>query len=583
MINISPELKEAFNPNDGIGQRSIDWVLRFAVVNNEAFAQMQPSASEDELSRIAQTLNDEEEVEKLGTLELNRFVLDGTFTLPPLPAEQPSMQIGLVSPELSGGNGDYLTAPTYTVTTVNDFKLIAVTLCWGHYIPRHFTVEWSGDGVVLKTITITGNKEQINQINEPVEGVDQVRVTVLESAVPFRKMRLAEFIPGGIKLYTRENSDSVQLQEVTDPINERVTASDLKITAENFAREYNIFSPDGIYKYFQNRQRFTLKIGALKSNGEYEYIDMGRYYLRAPSLKGNLSKIEFSAVDLLGVLQDTIYAKGTFRSGTFASFAQEVANDAGVDISFPDYFSNTTIKAYIGSMSHAQAFRLIAQATNTVLCISRKNIITFLDLQNTVLQTISEYDYRMDQGFSPSDDDSYNTVTVEISSFAQEGQAVEIAKIEGIEGSYISGVYYADNAEITTSAGKHYVKYDPSVEQVAKIENGALIISGKRLINTVSSIQKTVRQDYEPAYIYEIGRNPLIQAVNADRVAEYMLNLKVRHKRMVKVEYRGYPYFEIGDIIDFNAGGENTQPFFITSNKLNLGGGMTGTLDARER
>ena len=44
---ITPELKQAFNPNDGQGGRYVDYTVRFEVINNKAQDEAITSAQED--------------------------------------------------------------------------------------------------------------------------------------------------------------------------------------------------------------------------------------------------------------------------------------------------------------------------------------------------------------------------------------------------------------------------------------------------------------------------------------------------------------------------------------------------------
>ena len=47
--------------------------------------------------------------------------------------------------------------------------------------------------------------------------------------------------------------------------------------------------------------------------------------------------------------------------------------------------------------------------------------------------------------------------------------------------------------------------------------------------------------------------------------------------------YRGYPYLEMGDIVNYQLDETATQNFFLTKNTMKLGGGMTGEAISHER
>lgn len=584
MYAATEALKDAFNPNQGHGSRAIDWETRFAIVNNEAVAQTVTTAQEDgQISRMAQVMNGVETPLNLATFEAMGWPLNGSVVVPPKTTQIPTAEVGLIMPKLSDANGVYAEPQVFTATTQGTFNYIAITISWGHAIPADFTVQWFNGDTVVNEVAVSGNTSSLSLLNYPVEGCNKVVVTITKSLLPYRRCRIAEFTPGAVKVYNKNSANSAALVMNIDPLNERITAGTLKITADNFAKEFNIFQPDGVYAYFQERQKLSTQIGALQNGGSFAYVPMPPHYLKMPSLKGNMSKLDLEAVDRVGLLQDTIYTKGVYRYGTLASFVDEIAADCSSSILYPNSFYDLSLYAYIASMSHAQALRMIAQATNTFLTVSREDAVVFAYLGDQVLQTLTAADYRMNDGFSPSDDEIYNTVNLEVAGLSVENAVSELAKVPA-DGTIANTVFYVDNAVITTTAGQYSPSYQPSVNQTATVTNGELIIQGSKIINSNSVYSYSQRQTHEQAYIYEAGKsNPFITTQNAEAVARYLLDMKALRRRIVKLNYRGYPYLDMGDIIDFNTGGDNTQPFFITRNTLNLDGGMRGGLETRER
>ena len=122
--------------------------------------------------------------------------------------------------------------------------------------------------------------------------------------------------------------------------------------------------------------------------------------------------------NILGVLQDTAYTNGIYKTATIEEFLNDIAADAGVNVSYPLSFESLTLSSYIPSISHTEAFRRIAQATNTILYVDRNDIITFMELDRTILQTFTSSDYKEGGGLEPSDDTIINTIEVESVSYA---------------------------------------------------------------------------------------------------------------------------------------------------------------------
>lgn len=581
MITVSPELKEAFNPNQGQGGRYIDYSVRFEVINHDAQDEATPSAQEDtRISRLLQITNRNSDTLDFATFEPGGWPLDGSKAIPPRPGEAPDIEVGLVMPDLSDGGGYYDAPQVITLTTVGRYNLLAVTLDFGFVPAADFDIALYDGATLLHHHEVMGNSERRYLMRQAVDGVNKVLVTITKSAVPQRKARLVEFTFGVSLHYDKSTGYGLDITEVIDPLNERVPAGDLRMLVDNFARDFNLFDPTSLYAYFQDRQEISPRIGAQMEDGSMGYIGMGRYYLQRPQLKGSLSKLELRAVNLLGVLSESTYTKGVYKTASLAAFADDVAEDAGVKVQYPDSWANTVMTAYIPSVTHSEAFRMLSQATGTILSVSRDDVVIFSEFGQDVLQAFGPFDYRVG-GFAPSDDDIINTVAVEVSSLTL-GSAEELAKVEG--------------------AGTHYVQYGPSAEQkatvaggnivsaafyadnaIVAIDGGTLTISGKKIVTNKTTTIASVAQPNERRYVYEVRGQPFIQSSNGQFVAERYLGMKATHRKSVTIQYRGYPYLEMGDVLSFEAGSMQTGPFVLTKNTLKLAGGMTGTLESRER
>ncbi len=584
MITIEPELKEAFNPNGGQGGRYVDYGVRFEVVNQGAQEEGVPEAAQDNrISRLAQILNRvSDKALDFATFEPGGWPLDGSKVIPPRVDEMSGAEICLIMPDLSDANGYYATPQVIVLATESKHDLLAITLDFGYSPASDFTIDLYDGENLLYHHTVIGNEYRRYLMRQAVSGIDRVMVTIARSLLPYRKARLVEFVYGVMLEYGKANSESLAITEVIDPLNERVPAGEANLVVDNFSRDFNLFDPASLYAYFQDRQLLIPRIGAQTANGSIGYVDMGKYYLQRPQLRGNLSKLELRAIGTLGVLSETTYSRGIYKTASFAVLAEEVANDAGVSVSCPESFASTTVTGYIPSVSHAEAFRLIAQATNTLLSVSRSGVITFSEIGEDVLQTLTADDYRMGGGFSPSDDAIINTVSVEVAALTVNPSIEELAKVGG--------------------AGTHHIKYSPSLNQggsivggeivsadfyadnaVVTITGGTLTVSGNKVQSGKSTVAVTRAQPGERQYVYEVKGNNFIQLANAPAVAQHYLSLKALHRKTVKMEYRGYPYLEMGDVVAFNTGAMDTQPFIVTKNALRVAGGMTGTLETRER
>ncbi len=181
----------------------------------------------------------------------------------------------------------------------------------------------------------------------------------------------------------------------------------------------------------------------------------------------------------------------------------------------------------------------------------------------------------------PSDDTIINTIEVEAVSYTAKPTAEKLADINGdgiitvkydvstdqtvnlTSGTLVSAIFYADNA-------------------VLEVENAVGTIDGKKIESTIKTISASNAEPYETKLIYTVKSNPFIQAINAQSVAEHYLDIRAAKRRTIRMNYRGYPYIEMGDGVNFVAENYITRVFAVTKNSLRLGGGMTGQLEARE-
>ncbi|MEM5768110.1 MAG: hypothetical protein AAGU32_07460 [Bacillota bacterium] len=580
MRNTSPSIIDAFNPNDGNGARHIEWSVRFEIVQDEIYENLSISAAQNTaVSRLQQTIDRDTNTLKIQTFELGGFPLDGSGIVPPRSTETLSAQVGLIMDELSDAEGAFSTPQVYTAETDYLYDLLAVTFDFGFAPPVDFTIEIYGGTSLLHSVSVTGNADRLYMVNHAVAAADKV-VLAITKGKPFRFARVAEFTPGAVMEYDKYNSDSLTVTEAVDPISERAAASTMQLVTDNMAEQFDIFDPTGIYQYFKERMGLYPTISGRNPDGAFQQVSMGKYYLQAPQLKGNLKKLKLDATNLLGTLQDTQYSTGLYKTASLAQFAQDVAADAGITIRYPAELSAITVPSYVATMSHAQALINIAKAANMVLRVATDDALEFHALGSTVIQTVGMSDYSLENGISPSDDTIYNTVELEYQTYSA-GASTELVRLDA-SGTLVSSTFYVDNAVVQTTAATYYPKYSPATNISASVSGGVLTVSGQPLQSSPGKISVTSKRENEVAYVYTPKTNPFIQPQNARAVAEYALLRKAQRRRIVKTSYRGYPYWEMGDVVNFNSGESDTQAFFLTKNKLSLGGGMTGEMEARE-
>jgi hypothetical protein len=277
LINIPSELKQAFNPNNGQGGRYIDYVVTWGVTNQQAQENAKPTANESIISRIDQITQKGETPLNVATFEGDGFLLDGSVLVPPKQSEVPSAQIGLIFNALSDASGNFINPQVLQIDFDYYFDWVALTINFGLVTAENFVITYYADAQVLHITTVTGNTQTEYADESAIEGCNKVTISISKIIGANMRARFASVVFGTVRRYNKSNSESLELTEQIDVLNERTPVNEMILDVENFAKEYNLFDPSGIFEYLRTRQKFEVKIGAQKADNVIEYVDMGKY------------------------------------------------------------------------------------------------------------------------------------------------------------------------------------------------------------------------------------------------------------------------------------------------------------------
>jgi len=596
MVHLTDTEKEAFNPLTG--GREIDYFARLEIDETKN-AEFGANTYHPELNRTSGMYEDmiftDYTTLDYATFEYKGFALDGSKATPLRADEDIDTKIGYVSDTISDENGDYeIQNRSFWAALSPARNIKGVTIYWGYFIPDTFyIITRDSSSNVIDQTEITENRSAITAYSKAIENAHTVLVIVGKSALPYQRLRMAGFRTSPTLFYNKENTEGMRVQELIDPYGERVPNHTLSVTADNMDRQYDIFDPTGISANFRERAKMILLIDARMPGGRSIRVDMGPYYIRAPKLTGNISKLEIEAVSKIGVLTDTPYYPRTNweAGGAQISFADILlqsqpdyeTNESVWDGYWPSSFSSATTQWYIPRMTYAELLQKVAQATNTITSTDRQGKIVFQELPSQVMQHVDENDYAADNGFSISDEDIINTVIIEYSQYAREEDWNEIARVD-YDGAVSSITKYGDHSYVSGTGGDMHILHQYGSGHSYEVANGQLILKSRLIMETKKQEKVTNRKAGETEYIYRVTGNPFITSkAQAQAIAQHLLNLKAVKRRNVEIVFRGYPYIEMCDILTFGNGGMTTPPFYVTENTLKLsGGGMSGTLKAKE-
>jgi hypothetical protein len=282
----------------------------FDLVDPDATINSITPNEESPISNSAQVANrgNDESPDTIATLELNRWVLDGSFTIRPSDPADRRGQIGWEGETLSGQDGSFSEPYPYIEIAVSNIEILqAVTTQFSSKsadgYPTEFEIHvWSGDNL-LYTRAVTNNRDTSVVIDGfTVNYPTRARLTIKKWSLPNRVVRVLRLLFG---LY--ETWDTKVLQSV-DILTE-VTFSGLKIPystcdirVENKDHRFDPYAPNTIFTSIEDRQRIVVELGLYLEDGTVEWLPGGTYYQQSAGWKLQDLTVEWSLVDVIGAL-----------------------------------------------------------------------------------------------------------------------------------------------------------------------------------------------------------------------------------------------------------------------------------------
>ena len=311
------------------------------------------------------------------TLEDNRWVLDGTFSLVP-DNNQPTGQVAYVSGDLCGADGTFATAQYVEMGFSNVSILQACTIFFpdSDYdgVADSFTVEVKQGGTAYYTKTFTGNTEsEIPLDGFTVNDPDAIRVTVTKWSIPYRRMRVPEIVPG---IY--ESWDGSMLAEfnVTQQANFSCLAlpyGTCTLRMDNIDRRFEPRNKNGIFRSLEERQGIQVSIGVETESGPVMQ-PVGTFYQFSGGWRtsDNGITMQWELVDIIGLLADRQYLPPTTLPTTLDGWVASIVGQLGVNFASryvvdPDYASLplTANAADVSGKSCGEILRMACMATGT--------------------------------------------------------------------------------------------------------------------------------------------------------------------------------------------------------------------------
>lgn len=327
------------------------------------------TASENsDYSNIDNTVEESVTRDKITYLEKDYFLLDGFHTFPE--AGQ-SYNVGWESESLSDASGNINEYIEYQFLNLHDS--FGVQLLFPDYCAADsFKIDYYKNTALVGTRTITGNTATFYRNYDVRLGWNKVRLTFTK-VNPQQRARLWQITFGLSETYDEDTLISVSASRTTDLTGDYDDSGEFLFSFFNDGR----FDIQTINDLPVDLQEGLKVIVYTRKKGSNEYVPFGNYYSENTSVEENGRVITVSGYDELYALGDTTYRNGiVYPEGrSLYAWAQEVAEDAGIELTIDDAFKNIISTGYITEVPHREALRLIAEAGNGILVIDKNGNI----------------------------------------------------------------------------------------------------------------------------------------------------------------------------------------------------------------
>lgn len=483
------------------------------------------TASDDAVSVVtdiqpfanAQDINtpdlDQLSVKKNATMELNQWVLDGTFeTFPNNPEAE---KWGLWSKQMSNENGDFSEEILLTIEFDDNHTSEGLTLYFrpdtGEY-SSDFTIDYydSSNNLIISKDFSANSAEYF--ASSPVENYRKIIITFRKTSLPYRYLKLTEIKYGSVKIFNDDSIVSATILEEIDPTCGELSVNTMECTI--YTDDFQLLDPQGIYQMLQQKQAINIKSYDNAGNS----TDYGTFFLEEPTSEDD-DTTTLSCVDLLGVIDKTTFMGGIFERYNAGLLFDDIMNSAEVDTSeyeIEEALREKTITGFIPICTHREAVQQWAFAVGAIVDCSRDKKIKAYSAQTDSVGTIAHDDKFI--GHKVTLKPLVTGVNITAHSYS-----VDENVSTAYEGMLLKGdnlvTFNSPYKELTVSGGT--LKTNGANYAIVNMaEAGKAVISGKPYVDntTVYSINASELPANAKPNIIEIGANATL--VNSDNALE---------------------------------------------------------------
>lgn len=280
-------------------------------------------------------LSDDAIAERTVTLERNRWLLDGTFTV------YDGSGVHLWSASLSGENCAFTTPPVLTVEFDEQYTTTGVTLIFDGAADEwasEVNIKWY-QGDTLKADEDFTPDAATYFCQKNVVAFDKLVITFSKTSLPNRRLRLDRVVFGVIRIFGMGEIVAANAINETDLLSAELPASQL---------DWTLNSRNPVEYMFQLKQPIEMRA---------DNTLIGVYYI-THSTRISRTIYQVTAQDAIGVLSEQPYSGGVWLNGVSAKELFSAIVDGAFDVDY-DTVSDTTLYGLIQPMTKREAIQQV--------------------------------------------------------------------------------------------------------------------------------------------------------------------------------------------------------------------------------
>lgn len=264
------------------------------------------------------------------TLELNRWLGDGSFDLAPVSG--PYTNQGFCANQVAGADGA-LSVPLPMMTrafslehTMPGLTLTFDSIC-GEW-PRAITVRLYQGNTLAEEQKVTDISSLEVKVATTATKITKIEI-LFDEMLPYHRPRLTRVMFGRMVEFTDYDIISVRQSHDVDPLSRRLPKESFSFTIHDYEKRFDPDSPTGIWQYIDIKSPISIQFGyEIDEEGTVEWLHPDNYVLNGRPAGRNY-EATFSGTGLIGSM-DRLFYKGTFGRKSFYDLAEAVLLDAGL-------------------------------------------------------------------------------------------------------------------------------------------------------------------------------------------------------------------------------------------------------------